>query len=106
MGGIGTWAWAIEYPHDLAAIAPISGAGDEDRVCRIRTLPVWAFHGEVDDVVPLDLHRRTITALRDCGGQPRWTTYPGAGHDAWSATYDNPALYDWLLAQRREAIVP
>ena len=71
MGGIGTWAWAIEYPHDLAAIAPISGAGDEDRVCRIRTLPVWAFHGEVDDVVPFDQHRRTIAALRDCGGQPR-----------------------------------
>jgi predicted peptidase len=101
MGGRGAWAWAIEYPQDLAAIAPISGEGDEDRMARIRHLPVWAFHGEADDVVPFDIHRRAIDALREAGGQPRFTTYPGVGHDAWTASYNNPALMAWLLAQVR-----
>jgi predicted peptidase len=103
MGGRGVWAWAIEYPHDLAAIAPVCGEGDEDRVTRIRHLPVWAFHGEDDSVVPVALQRRSIAALRDAGGQPRLTTYPGVGHDAWTPAYADPALFAWLLAQRRPA---
>lgn len=101
MGGRGTWAWAIEYPDDLAAIAPVCGEGDEDRVGRIRDLPVWAFHGEADPVVPIELQRRTIAALREAGGRPRFTTYPGVGHDAWTPAYAEPGLFDWLLAQRR-----
>lgn len=101
MGGRGAWAWAIEYPGDLAAIAPISGDGDKRRVCRIRHLPVWAFHGDGDTVVRFADHQATIHELRACGGTPRWTVYPGVGHDAWTASYDNPALTDWLLAQRR-----
>jgi predicted peptidase len=103
MGGFGAWALAIEYPHDLAAIAPVCGFGDEDRVERIAHLPVWAFHGDADDAVPIAGHRATIAALREAGGQPRFTEYPGVGHNSWTATYDNPALYDWLLAQRRPA---
>ena len=101
MGGRGVWAWAMEYPGDLAAIAPVCGEGDEDRMARIAHLPVWAFHGEADTVVPFDLHRRAIQALRDAGGQPRWTTYPGVGHDAWTPAYAEPGLFDWLAAQRR-----
>lgn len=101
MGGIGVWAWAIEYPDDLAAIAPVCGVGDEDRMARIRHLPVWAFHGETDAVVPFELERRAIAALREAGGQPRFTTYPGVGHDAWTPAYAEPGLFDWLLAQRR-----
>lgn len=101
MGGRGSWAWAIEYPDDLAAIAPVCGEGDEDRMARIRHLPVWAFHGEADTVVPVELQRRAIAALRDAGGQPRLSIYPGVGHDAWTPAYVEPGLFDWLLAQRR-----
>lgn len=101
MGGRGAWAWAIEYPDDLAAIAPVSGEGDKRRVCRIRHLPVWGFHGDKDPIVPYVGHQETMNELRLCGGTPRFTTYPGVGHDAWTATYADPALYDWLLAQRR-----
>jgi predicted peptidase len=101
MGGVGTWNLATEYPDTLAAIAPICGFGDEDRMERIRHLPVWAFHGDADSVVPVALHRLSITALRAAGGQPRYTEYPGVGHDSWTATYQDSALYAWLLAQRR-----
>lgn len=101
MGGIGTWAWATEYPGDLAAIAPVCGYGDDDRMARLRDLPIWAFHGSADDVVPVALDRATIAALRAAGGKPRFTEYPGVGHDAWTPAYDDSALYEWLLAQRR-----
>jgi hypothetical protein len=35
--------------------------------------------------------------LEDCGGNVKFTVYPDAGHDAWTATYNNPELYDWFL---------
>lgn len=101
MGGFGAWALATEYPDSLAAIAPICGFGDEDRMQRIRHLPVWAFHGAADSVVPVAGQRAGIAALRAAGGQPRYTEYPGVDHDSWTATYNNPELYQWLLAQRR-----
>ena len=104
MGGRGVWAWAQDYPHDLAAIAPISGEGDEDRMARIPHLPVWAFHGDADTVVPFEAHRRSIEALRQAGGQARFTVYPGLGHSAWEPAYADPALLDWLLVQRRPAV--
>ena len=42
-----------------------------------------------------------VDALRKAGGDVRFTVYPDAGHDSWTATYDNPELYRWLLKQRR-----
>ncbi len=101
MGGFATWALAIAAPERFAAIVPICGGGDPRAVCRIGRLPVWAFHGARDDVVPLARSQEMVEALRGCGGDVRFTVYPEAGHDSWTPTYANPELFDWLLAQRR-----
>jgi predicted peptidase len=101
MGGYATWSWAIEHPERFAAIVPISGIGDEDRVCAIGRLPVWAFHGDKDEVVRVAAEQAAVDALKACGGDVRFTVYPGVGHDAWTATYADPELYRWLLQQRR-----
>jgi len=42
-----------------------------------------------------------VDALRACGGSARLTFYPDLAHDSWTRTYDNPALFDWLLQQRK-----
>jgi dipeptidyl aminopeptidase/acylaminoacyl peptidase len=64
-------------------------------------MPVWAFHGAKDDSVPPSRSQAMIDALKKKGGDPRLTIYPDAGHDSWTATYDNPELYAWLLSQSR-----
>ena len=69
--------------------------------CRIKDLPVWAFHGAKDDVVPLRESERMVENLKECGGNVRFTVYPDADHDSWTRTYDNPALYAWFLKHRR-----
>ena len=97
MGGFGTWALAITYPHRFAAIAPICGGGDPTRVCAIKHVPVWTFHGAKDDIVPLERSKEMVEALKKCGGNVRFTVYPEADHDSWTQTYANPHLYDWLL---------
>jgi predicted peptidase len=44
-----------------------------------------------------------VTALRQAGAAPKFTVYPEAGHDSWTAAYDTAALYEWMLTQRRGA---
>jgi predicted peptidase len=103
MGGFGTWSLALAAPERFAAIAPICGGlyGPARMVARLKDLPVWAFHGVKDPVVPFDQSARLVKALEEMGGRARLTAYPEAGHDAWSETYANPELYHWLLKQHR-----
>lgn len=101
MGGYGTWLQATLYPRRFAAIAPVSGGGDPGTVCRIRDVPVWAFHGEEDRIVPLQEAQAMVEALRACGGSVRLTVYPGADHYVDMQTYLNPELYAWLLQHER-----
>jgi predicted peptidase len=42
-----------------------------------------------------------VKALRKAGGRVRFTKYADRGHDAWTPTYENAELYEWLLKQRR-----
>jgi predicted peptidase len=101
LGGHGVWDWATAYPQDLAAIAPVCGFGEAEDVCRLRQVPVRAYHGAADSVVPLARQQECVDALRACGGSAEFIVYPGVGHDAWNPAYDDPALVPWLMAQVR-----
>jgi predicted peptidase len=97
MGGYGTWAYCISYPFTVAAAVPICGGGDPRFAERMSSVPVWAFHGAQDDVVPPGESERMVNALREAGGQVAFTVYPEAGHDSWTQTYENPEVFEWLL---------
>ena len=101
MGGYGTWSLACEHPERFAAIAPVCGGGNRLLAHKLKDVPVWAFHGAKDDVVPLAESEKMVNALRASGGRAKLTVYPDAGHDSWTATYGAPALYKWLLKHRR-----
>ena len=100
-GGFGTWRLAIQHPERFAAIVPVCGGGLPDYAFRIKDVPVWAFHGAKDRSIPLSRTVAMVEALLAAGGNVKLTVYPEAGHDAWTETYDNPALYEWLLKQSR-----
>ncbi|MCE5258523.1 MAG: prolyl oligopeptidase family serine peptidase [Chloroflexi bacterium] len=106
MGGFGSWALGAEYPERWAAVAPICGGGNwlngfPERVQRLAGVPVWAFHGAQDTVVPLEQSQQLVDILVNLGADAKLTVYPDAGHDSWTATYANPALYNWLLSHRK-----
>ncbi|MGC8666527.1 MAG: prolyl oligopeptidase family serine peptidase [Chthonomonadales bacterium] len=103
MGGFATWAWAEAHPERFAAIAPICGGGDPFLAWRLKSVPVWAFHGAKDPVVPVKMTTDMVDALKSVGGDVRLTIYPEAGHDAWTDTYNNQELYDWFLQHQRRA---
>lgn len=110
MGGFGAWRLAIAEPQRFAALAPICGGGDvlpiflaePARERALRSLPVWAFHGAHDEIVPVSESERMVGALRRAGATDvRLTVYADAGHDSWTETYNNPKLYEWLLSHSR-----
>ncbi len=101
MGGFGTWALIAKYPHVFAAAVPICGGGNPRTAGAIKHIPIWAFHGAKDNVVPVVRSQEMVDAVNKAGGEARLTVYPDAGHNSWSATYDNPEVYHWLLQQQR-----
>ncbi|MGH3545270.1 MAG: alpha/beta hydrolase-fold protein, partial [Mycobacteriales bacterium] len=54
MGGYGVWDLLCRQPDRFAAAVPICGGADEDAVAAARSVPIWAFHGKLDLVVPVD----------------------------------------------------
>jgi poly(3-hydroxybutyrate) depolymerase len=106
MGGFGSWEMGSAYPERFAAIAPICGGGDPSQAVRLKDVPIWAFHGAQDRVVLPSESQRMVEALKHVGGNVKFTLYPAAGHDSWTATYDNPEFFDWLLAHRRWPKMP
>lgn len=100
MGGFGTWEILSRAPKRFAAAIPICGGGNPGRVAAYREVPIWAFHGEADPVVPVSATRDMISALEKAGGTPKATYYPGVGHDSWTQTYADPEVIKWLFEQR------
>ncbi len=101
MGGFGTWALAAQQPDRFAAIAPICGGGERFWMRKLKNVPVWAFHGEKDNVVPPHRTTELVEELKKLGGDVRLTLYPDAGHDSWTETYNNEELYEWFLSHHR-----
>jgi predicted peptidase len=103
MGGAGTWRLAAAHPERFAAIAPICGWGAPGMAQRIGSIPTWVFHGARDDIVPLQASQEMVDALKQVGNEAKFTIYPDAGHDSWTPTYNNPAIFEWLLTHKRGA---
>lgn len=103
MGGYATWRMIARRPDLFAAAIPICGGGEPAAAAVLRDLPIWAFHGDADRVVPRDLSRSMVDAIRKAGGVAKYTEYPGVGHDSWTATYDDDDVHAWLFEQRRPA---
>lgn len=102
MGGYGTWDAAVRHPGLFAAAVPVCGGGDPSKADAIRRLPLWAFHGDRDTVVPPAASRDMIEALTKVGAKhARYTEYPGVGHDSWNKAWAEPGLWEWLFAQKR-----
>jgi predicted peptidase len=107
MGGYGTWSLGLSHPERFAAIAPVSGGGDfitpwlADK-SKLTTLPIWAFHGGKDPVVPLEESQRMVNYAKKLGiKEVKLTVYPDAQHDCWTQTYTNPELFNWFLQHSR-----
>jgi predicted peptidase len=101
MGGFGTWDLASKTPERFAAIVPMCGGGTPSSADRLKSIPIWVFHGDADKSVPVKRSEEMVAALKAVGADVKFTEYPGVGHDCWTQSYANPELYTWLLSHKR-----
>lgn len=102
MGGYGTWDAIQRRPKFFAAAVPICGGGDKSMGKELAKLPIWAWHGDKDNVIKVSRSTDMIAAIKAAGGSPKYTELKGVGHNAWSACFGSKELWDWLFAQKRE----
>lgn len=104
MGGYGVWATGGEYPELFAAMTPICGAIYRPiyrNISHIEKMPIWVFHGALDNVVSPTNSNEMVKTLKAAGNDVKYTVYPFANHNSWTETYNNPELYKWMLAQKK-----
>lgn len=104
MGGFGTWGMITQWPEVFACAVPLCGGGDPSKAGVIKNIPIWAFHGDMDDQVNVDNTRRMAAALKAVNGKMEYTELPGAGHLITEVVYKKPELDEWIFKQRRAAV--
>ena len=105
MGGYGTWHWACRHPQAFAALVPICGGtmpllGFPEKIAVLQHVPIWVFHGEDDQVVPIARSEELVQVLQTLNAPVRFTRYQGVGHNSWNLAYNDPELIPWLLEQK------
>jgi predicted peptidase len=105
MGAFGVYAMAARWPTRFAALVAIAGdipQSASDTAAQLRGTPIWLFHGETDERIPVTQSRQLFAALKQTGASVRYTEYPDTHHGpAVEKAYADPAVVDWLLTQRR-----
>ena len=100
MGGYGTWYTAMANPSLFAAIAPVCGGGMGWNA-GVLDMPVWAFHGAVDNVVNIRNTEEMVEGLQALNRDVTYTRLEDVGHFAWVHAYQEP-LMQWLLEKKRK----
>lgn len=109
LGGGGAWVAAQDFPKVFASVSPMCGGyNSPSKAANLANedLPVWAFHGDADPVVPLSKSKNMVNAINSYNPTPKakLTIYPGVKHNCWDRaynpthTYHNPNLYDWIMS--------
>ncbi len=102
MGGWGTWSIITRYPDRFAAAVPICGGGDPSQAAKAKDIPIWAFHGTADSVVPVHYTRQMIAALNAVGARPLYWEYQGADHSGTAErAYCEADLVSWMFDKSR-----
>ena len=122
MGGHGVWYLAYRHPERFAAVAPVcgwvsklpqfpqrahvvppnDGPPFESLARKLKSVPIWIFHGELDTAVPVNESRQAADALKAAAANVRYTEFLGTNHNSWDPTYASVEFTNWLFAQRRK----
>ncbi|HLM62148.1 MAG TPA: prolyl oligopeptidase family serine peptidase [Pyrinomonadaceae bacterium] len=133
MGGYGTWATAVLNPHKFAALLPIAGgivppyqlpsfvkqtlpppilaildapSPHEALAEKIGQTPVWLFHGDEDESVPVTESRKISAALKKNGNKNViYTEFEKTNHNnALIKAFSEPKLFQWLAKQKLKKV--
>lgn len=101
MGGMGTFEILRRRPKTFTAAIAICGGDNPANAKKYKNVPLWIFHGGLDDVVNPQLSYSVFRELRKLGKEPKYTIFPKANHNSWDSTFAEPELIPWLFSQKK-----
>ena len=102
MGGFGSWEMGLTFSNFFCAIAPVCSGGFSWRCSNLKNTPVWALHGDIDDIVPPRNSLEMVDSVNNNGGCAKLTLFHNVGHECYDNAYLETTVIDWLLSQKRE----
>lgn len=101
MGGYGTWEMALSHKQLFSAIAPICGGGMSWRAGELCDMPIRAYHGDADDVVPYRNTIEMVDRVNACGGKAECIILHNVDHNSWDWAYEHSDLIEWLISHKK-----
>lgn len=124
LGGGGCWNYIESKKNEnyAAAIVPICSRGTISQAESFKNTPVWAFHGDSDQIVDPFTNGGSFPMVKAINGESpkvkaKVTIYKNIGHsDSWVITYNgignefgirsgtdklNMSIYDWMLQYKK-----
>lgn len=102
MGGMATFDLACRFPDLFAAVIPICGGVNPDRLAVCKNIKFRIYHGDADSVVPVENSRIAYTALKKAGASVEYTEFPGHDHDSWTPAFNKEDFLSWLFDQVKD----
>ena len=99
MGAYAAWQLAMTKPDMFAALVPVCGGGMYWNAERLKNMPVWAFHGALDDVVYPEESIKMVYRINKSGGNAKITVFEKADHNAWDPAYALDEMWSWMFLQ-------
>lgn len=101
MGGMATYDLAVRFPDTFAAAVPICGTVNPVRLADAANVRFRIFHGDADNVVPVEGSREAYRALKNLGTEVEYIEFPGCNHGSWNPAFNYPGFMEWIFAQRK-----
>lgn len=101
MGGMGTYDMTIRFPKLFAAAVPICGTVNTERLQAAKEVKFRIFHGDADNVVPVEGSREAYKALKAAGADVEYIEFPGINHGSWTPAFNYPDFMEWLFKQKK-----
>ena len=73
-----------------------------DRLKAAKDVKFRIFHGDADNVVPVNGSRQAYKALKAAGADVEYKEFPGVTHGSWNPAFSLPDFMSWLFSQKKE----
>lgn len=108
LGAQGTATLIAHDPDRFAAASIIGAYGSKKQAEQAASVPLWAIHGDADDIVPIKPTYDYVQARREAHGEAgvtEFTVLPGEGHGAFTRkVYYELNVLDWFLTFQKPTL--
>ena len=101
MGAMGTYDLVARYPEVFAAAVPICGVTKSERLVVAKDVAFRIFHGDADNVVPVEGSREAYKVLKTIGAHVEYIEFAGCNHGSWNPAFNYPDFMEWIFKQRK-----